>query len=73
MKKVASFLIVFGSALAAFGFSGWQATVQPRFMLPGQSGPDWTFSAGWTQNNQLDIAIGIMLLACGVILRIDSK
>ncbi|MDR3562800.1 MAG: hypothetical protein P4N59_15370 [Negativicutes bacterium] len=66
MKKVAALLIIFGSGLAAFGFSGWQALGNPDFRGGG-------FSAGWPLNSQLEIAVGITLLACGVVLRRDSK
>ena len=73
MKKVALTFSVIGSGLAAFGFAGWGAEVQPRFMLPGQTGQDWTLSAGWTFNNQLEITFGVALLVLGLILRKDSK
>jgi hypothetical protein len=71
MNKVAALLIIFGSGLAAFGLSGWHATGNP---LMGLDGPvDWNFSAGWPLWSQLEMTIGIMLLALGAILRRDSK
>ena len=77
MKKVAFLSSVFGGALAAFGFSGWQAlgTIPPRSILPGA--PDFVsgniYSAGWTLNNQLEITFGVALLICGLMLHKDSK
>jgi hypothetical protein len=69
MKKTASILIVLGSGLAAYGLSGWEADTQSSF----RPGPDWTLSAGWTLDNQLEITFGIMSLAFGAILRKDSN
>jgi len=73
MKKLAALLIAFGSGLAAFGFSGWHAAGQTLFTIGGGTGPDWGFSAGWPLYSQLEITVGIMLLAWGVMLRGDSK
>jgi hypothetical protein len=80
MKKEANFLVVLGSGLAAFGFSGWQATGVPGgFVQPGTGDiqgaywVQWTYSAGWTLNNQLEITLGVVLLICGLMLRKDSK
>jgi hypothetical protein len=71
MKKLAALLIIFGGGLAAFGFSGWHATGKPMFGLDGPA--DWDFYAGWPLNSQLEIAVGITLLACGLVLHRDSK
>lgn len=74
MKKVAALLIILGSGLTAFGFAGWQALGKPAFMLPGVEGElGWDFTAGWPLHSQLEITIGITLLACGMMLRGDSK
>jgi hypothetical protein len=58
MKKVAFLFSIVGSGLAAFGVSGWH---------------DWTYSAGWTLNNQLEITFGVALLVCGLMLRRDPS
>lgn len=73
MNKLAFVFVVLGSGLAALGFSGWQGVTQPRFVLPGVPGVDWTLWAGWTLINQLEITIGVMLLVCGLLLRRDSR
>lgn len=73
MKKVPALLIIFGSGLTAFGFSGWQAVGKPAFAIAEATGADWNFSAGWPLGSQLEMAIGFMLLAWGVMLRKDSK
>jgi hypothetical protein len=69
MKKVAALLIIFGSGLAAFGFSGWQADGHTGFLVESS----WTFAAGWPLHSQIEMTIGITLLAWGVMLRKDSK
>lgn len=72
MKKVAAILIVIGSGLAAFGFSGFEGSFSPQDDelrgIHGESG-----SVGWSPNNQIEITIGITLLVCGVMLHKDSK
>lgn len=73
MKKVAALLIIFGSGLAAFGFSGWQAAGRTVFTITVGEGQSWEFSAGWPLHSQLEITMGIMLLAWGMMLRNDSK
>ncbi len=55
--------------LAAFGF-GWRAFGKPAFTI-GES--TWSFSAGWSLGSELEMAIGVMLLAWGVMLRNNSK
>jgi len=73
MKKVAVFLIVFGSGLAAFGISGFGGSSSPPgITLPGMSG-EASGSFGWSLNNQYEIVIGVVSLIYGVILRKDSK
>ena len=73
MKKAASLLVIFGSGLAAFGFSGWHAAGNPAFTITEATAADWSLSAGWPVHSQLEITLGIMLLAWGVLLRKDSK
>ena len=73
MKKLAALLIAFGSGLAAFGFSGWQAAGHTIFTITEGTGQNWELSAGWPLHSQLEITIGITLLACGAILRRDSN
>jgi hypothetical protein len=68
MKKMASFLIVFGSGLAAFGISGLGGSFSSD-RLPGT----WSGSLGWSLNNQIEIVVGIVSPAFGLILRRDSR
>jgi hypothetical protein len=63
MKKVVALLIIFGSGLAAFGFSGWQ--------FFGTT--DRYFQGGWSNGSRIEMAVGVMLLAWGVMLRRDLK
>jgi hypothetical protein len=73
MKKAANLLIVLGSGLAAFGISGFGGSFSPQdVILPGMHG-GVSGSVGWSQNNQIEIVIGVVSLICGVILRKDSK
>jgi hypothetical protein len=71
MKRWAIVLIVIGSGLAAFGFSGWHAAGNPLIGLEGPA--DWNFSAGWSLSSQVEITVGIALLAFGITLRRDSN
>ncbi len=77
MKKLAFLLVVFGSGLTAFGFSGWHlATSVLRVFLgpdafPANGLPD--IHAGWSLGAQLEITIGVGLLVCGLLLRRDSR
>ena len=73
MKKVAALLIIFGSGLAAFGFSGWHAAGNTIFTIVEGEGSSWNFTAGWPLGSQFAMAIGVMLLAWGMMLRKDSK
>ena len=73
MKKLAVFLIVFGSGLAAFGITGYGGSYSLQSpILQGLEG-GYSGSFGWSQNNQIEIVIGVVLLIYGVILRKDSK
>ena len=72
MKKLAFTFVVLGSGLAALGFSGWQATGHPGFVLAGASGLAWDFWAGWTPLGQIEITVGVVLLVWGLLLRRDS-
>jgi len=73
MNKLAFVFVLLGSGLTAFGFSGWQAITQPRFVLAGADAVNWTLWAGWTLVNQLETTIGVVLLVCGLLLRRDSR
>jgi hypothetical protein len=73
MKKMAALLIILGSGLTAFGFSGWHAAGHPAFMITEATGANWDFSAGWPLRSQVEITIGITLLTWGAMLRKDSK
>ncbi len=68
MKKIANLLIVLGSGLAAFGVSGFGGSFSSD-RLPGT----WSGSLGWSLNNQIEIVVGLVSLAYGLILRRDSK
>jgi len=73
MKKVAVLLILFGSGLAAFGFSGFEGSFsQPSFIQSEMPG-GYSGSVGWSLNNQYEIVIGVVSLIFGVLLRKDSK
>ncbi len=72
MKKVAFLFSMFGGGLAAFGLTGWQALGKPAFMLPGTEGElGWDFTAGWPLHSQIEIAFGVALLVCGLMLSKD--
>ena len=64
MKK-AVFAIVLGSALAAFGFSGWHLDMRPSFTLDEPGGYQVRAWAGWELADRLEITIGVVLLVCG--------
>ena len=72
MKKLAFVLIVLGSGLTALGLSCWQLAVQPS-LSGGEGGPSFYYTAGWPAWNQGQITIGVMLLACGLLLRRGSN
>ncbi len=69
----AAFLILLGSALVAFGFSGWHADMRPAFMLTDEPGAQMWGWAGWTLANQLEITSGVVLLVWGVLMRLKIK
>lgn len=71
MKKTASLLVVLGSGLAAFGLSGFNASLRYD-ILPGLPS-SYSGEAGWSFANQLEITAGVVLVACGGILRSDSN
>lgn len=73
MKKLAVFLILFGGGLAAFGISGFGGSFS--LSSPILQGLEGGYSGlfGWSQNNQIEIVIGVVSLIFGVILRKDSK
>jgi hypothetical protein len=72
MKK-AAFLILLGSALVAFGFSGWHADMRPAFTIGDQPGSNMWGWAGWTLANQLEITSGVVLLVWGVLMRLKIE
>ena len=73
MKKAAVLLVVLGSGLAAFGISGFGGSSSTQeVILPGAHGGE-SGSVGWSQDNQIEIVIGVMSVVSGVILRKDSK
>lgn len=65
MKKEV-FAIVLGSALMAFGFSGWQASVHME-TLPYIEPTEYMLNGGasWTLTDRLEITIGVVLLVGG--------
>ena len=69
MKIAGNILIVVGSALAAFGLSGWQLDI--RLQQPGQDYP--VYWAAWLPSSQIEITLGVVLLVIGLLLRADSK
>jgi len=73
MRKAALLLSIFGGSLAVFGLSSGQPVVQPKLRMPGESGLDRAYRAGWTLGNQLEITFGVALLVCGLILRRDAR
>jgi hypothetical protein len=64
MKKLANFLIVFGSGLAACGLSGWQ--MDTLWQL-GHDTPEYW--AQWLPESQIQLTLGVVLLVLGLILR----
>ena len=79
MKKVAVLLILFGSGLAAFGISGFRGELYPdpqltdpvRNQSPVYGSLDG--SLGWDLNERIQIAVGVLSLAGGLILRKESE
>jgi hypothetical protein len=71
MKKAAILLSVFGSGLAAYGFSGLEGSLDLNTRFVPESG--YSGSLFWSQNNQLEITIGVALLVWGLMLYRDSK
>ena len=74
MKKIAVLLILFGSGLAAFGISGFSGGLNTdtqgfSFGKPAQL----EGSLGWDMNDRVEIALGVLSLAGGLILRKDPK
>lgn len=74
MKKVAVLLILFGSGLAAFGISGLTGELNTdtrgaNFGAPAQLNG----SLEWSLNERVEIVVGVLSLAGGLILRKDSK
>jgi hypothetical protein len=70
------FLILLGSALVAFGFSGWHADMRPAFTiaeLSDQPGAHMSGWAGWTLANQIEITSGVVLLVWGILMRLKIK
>jgi hypothetical protein len=72
MKK-AAFLILLGSALVAFGFSGWHLDMRPSFTLDEPGGYQVRAWAGWTLANQIEITSGVVLLVWGVLMRLKIQ
>jgi hypothetical protein len=75
MKKMANLLIVFGGGLAAFGISGFGGSFSNDLShtIAGMTGDSWSGSLGWSLNNQIEIVVGVVSLASGLILRRDSR
>jgi hypothetical protein len=71
MKTWAILLILIGSGLAAYGFSGLAGSFSARPYV--EDVLDYSGSFGWPQNSQIEIVIGVVLLIYGVILRKDAK
>ena len=73
MKKVAVLLILLGSGLTAYGISGFSGSFSPP--EPGRIGVSEGESGefGWSQDSQIEIVVGVVSLAGGLILRKDSK
>ena len=69
MKK-AAFLILLGSALVAFGFTGHQAYIAIHY-----NGYDMPLHFGgiWVQASQLEITSGVVLLVWGVLMRLKIE
>jgi len=70
MKKEV-FAIVLGSALVAFGFSGWQwhVDMRPEFMPGDETVYNLSGWAGWMVAERLEITIGAALMAWGMVKR----
>jgi len=72
MKKLSFVLVVLGSGLAAFGFSGWQLANNP-WLSGGEFGPGAYYTAGWTLDSRLEITVGVVLLVWGFLLQKHSN
>jgi hypothetical protein len=71
MKPMTILLIVFGSGLAAYGISGFGGSFSLQREILVQDA--YSGSVGWSQNNQIEIVIGVVSLIYGVILHKNSK
>jgi len=74
MKKLAALLIVLGSGLAAYGITGFsgELTTDTRgaaFDMPNKL----EGSLDWSMDNRIQIVVGVISLASGLILRKDSN
>ena len=73
MKKLAFLLVVLGSGLTALGLSCWELYTSKLPTLGDDPVYRWEVYAGWTVTNRLEIAVGVMLLVCGLLLRRDQR
>lgn len=79
MKRLAALLILLGSGLAAFGISGFSGELSPDYQLtspvrtesPVSGALDGSFE--WPIESRVQIVLGVISLAGGLILRKDSK
>jgi hypothetical protein len=72
MKKMANFLILLGSGLAAFGISAFTGNFSSDWARPEMPNA-WSGSLGWSLKNQIEIVVGVVSVAFGLILRRDFK
>jgi hypothetical protein len=68
MKKMANFLILLGSGLAAFGISAFTGNFSSDWARPEMPNA-WSGSLGWSLKNQIEIVVGVVSRAFGLILR----
>ncbi len=61
MKKISISMIVVGAGLAAFGFSGFDASF--RTIMGAMDG-----GAGWDTASRIEITIGVALFTFGIFL-----
>ncbi len=74
MKKAAVLLILFGSGLAAFGISGFSGEITTNTRGAAFGMPDkLEGSLGWSMNDRVEIVVGALSIAGGLILLKDSK
>jgi len=74
MKKVAVLLILFGSGLTVFGITGFGGAFSTNTRGAAYDQPNtYDGSFEWPIESRVEIIVGVISLAGGLLLRKDSK